>query len=425
MSDSNYLSNMTKLHFIHYAVIFLFILSSCTKREAIEKPELESMSSPAGKNASLPYLITGADGNLYMSWIEEVGDTAIFKYSILEVETFGKPETVASGTDWFVNWADYPMLAVNKKGDMIAHYLAKSSSGTYSYDVNIVSKQAGTSGWSKPILPHSDSTPTEHGFVTMLPQPDNTFALAWLDGRNTGAMDHENHDSMGDGAMTIRTATMNLDGEIKEEAELDNRVCDCCQTTGVMTNNGPVFFFRDRSNEEIRDIARIRKTETGWSKTEIVHNDNWKINGCPVNGPRAGISGNIIALAWFSAPDGEGSVKLSFSEDAGVSFQPPIVIDSVQPLGRVDVVMLNGQEAVASWLTKEAEDVVIKAQRVSIGGTKGEAFTIAKTSEARGSGFPQMALHKGILYFAWTDFGEDKDKKIRMARVGASKLSTY
>lgn len=53
--------------------------------------------------------------------------------------------------------------------------------------------------------------------------------------------------------------------------------------------------------------------------------------------------------------------------------------------------MINEQEATVSWLTKEGADVVIKAQQVSITGEKQESITIAKTSEARGSGFPQMA----------------------------------
>ncbi|MEM6359002.1 MAG: exo-alpha-sialidase [Bacteroidota bacterium] len=416
---------MTKLHFIHYAFTLLFILSSCTKNEVSEESELESIPSPTGTNASLPYLVTGANGNLYLSWVEQSGDTAILKYAMLNDNAFGQTETIASGTDWFVNWADYPMMAVNSKGDMMAHYLAKGSSGTYSYNVNIVLKPSDSSQWSKPIIPHSDGTPTEHGFVTMLPLSDNNFALAWLDGRKTGETDHVDHSNMSNGAMTIRTAVMYVDGKIQAEAELDNRVCDCCQTTGVLTNNGPVFFFRDRSNDEIRDIARVRKTETGWSTPETLYNDNWKINGCPVNGPRADIVGNTIAVVWFSAPEGNGSVKLAFSKNAGVSFQPPIVIDSIQPLGRVDVVMINEQEAAVSWLAKEGADVVIKAQQVSITGEKQKPITIAKTSEARGSGFAQMALYNSQLFFAWTDFGEDEKKNIRIARLGESKPSKH
>ncbi|MEM1408945.1 MAG: exo-alpha-sialidase [Bacteroidota bacterium] len=416
---------MTKLHFIYYAFILLFILSSCAKNEVREKRDLEFTPSPTGENALLPHLVTGADGNLYLSWVEQSGDTAIFKYAMLIDSAFSQAETIASGTDWFVNWADYPMIAINTKGDMIAHHLVKSSSGTYSYDANIVFKPADSSQWSGPVIPHSDGTPTEHGFVTMLPQSDGSFALAWLDGRNTGETDHTDHGNTSNGAMTLRTAIMNTEGEISDEAELDNRVCDCCQTTGVMATDGPVFYFRDRSNEEIRDIARVRKTESGWSASETLYNDNWKINGCPVNGPGADAVGNAVAVAWFSAPEGKGYVKLAFSEDAGVSFQPPIVIDSLQPLGRVDVVMINEQEAMVSWLTKDGADVVIKAQQVSITGEKQESITIAKTSEARGSGFPQMALYEGKLYFAWTDVGEDEEKNIRIARTGGSKLSKH
>lgn len=396
---------------IQISGLFSFcLLLACNSQTELN--QLEHLHSPATNNASLPYLVVGNDGNLFMSWVEQTGDTTIFKYATLKEDSFGAVETIASGTDWFVNWADYPMMAVNQKGDMIAHFLAKSSEGTYAYDVNVVTKLSDQSVWSEPIIPHSDSTPTEHGFVTMLPQPDNSFMLAWLDGRNMGEMDHDSHVSGSNRAMTLRKAVISPSGEISDEAELDGRVCDCCQTTGVMTENGPTFFYRDRSEHEIRDISYVRKQGTSWLMSETVHNDNWKINGYPVNGPRADNYGSIIALAWFSAPKNKGMVQLAFSQDNGVTFDSPIAIDSMSPLGRVDVVMVSENKAVVSWLAKEGSDVVIKAQPISTSGVKQGAITIGKTSEARGSGFPQMAWHKGKLYFAWTDFGEDSSSKV-------------
>ena len=147
-------------------IVASLLLSSCQKNQekATENPVLQNVDSPAGSDASLPYLIKGGDDLLYMSWVEKRDSGSIdLMYSVLIKDTWQEPEVIASGNDWFVNWADYPMMAVDNQGNMIAHFLAKSSSGTYSYDVNVVYKPMGEQ-WSEPIIPHKDGTPTEHGF---------------------------------------------------------------------------------------------------------------------------------------------------------------------------------------------------------------------------------------------------------------------
>ena len=51
-----------------------------------------------------------------------------------------------------------------------------------------------------------------------------------------------------------------------------------------MTADGPVVVYRDRSEQEIRDISIVRLHDGKWSQPSSVFEDNWKINGCPVNG---------------------------------------------------------------------------------------------------------------------------------------------
>ncbi len=58
--------------------------------------------------------------------------------------------------------------------------------------------------------------------------------------------------------MTIRGAIIDKQGNKSGEWELDNRVCDCCQTSTAITANGPIVVYRDRSDEEIRDISIVR-----------------------------------------------------------------------------------------------------------------------------------------------------------------------
>lgn len=377
-----------------------------------EESVLTEINTPHQSEVNLPYLTTDKNGNLLHSWVEKSKDTTVLKSSTLINDEWSTPNAIAKGTDWFVNWADYPMISANEEGRM-AHFLAKNATGTYSYDVNLVTEQQNQ--WSKNFIPHDDGTPTEHGFVTMLPLTDSTFQVAWLDGRNTGGNSHDDHGH-GDGAMTLRTAVIGLDGTITEEAELDNRTCDCCQTGGAITSKGPVLVYRDRSELEIRDIYITRKVNGKWTPPAPIAQDNWNIAGCPVNGPKADALDEALGVAWFTAADGQSQVKVIFSNDAGETFGQPITLDQTMPLGRVDLVMVDKQSAMVSWLTQENGKTVIKAQKVFTNGTTETPVIISKTSESRGSGFPQMAKVENEIYFAWTALEEDKIQ-IKMAKL--------
>lgn len=228
----------------------LIFLSFCTSNKEVESSTID-LHNPTKENANLPHLIVGGDKNLYLSWVEKRDtDLVEFYYSRLQGNRWSEPELITSGKNWFVNWADYPMLAVDKQGNMLAHFLAKNSTGTYSYDVNLVMKPRNAPNWSTPIIPHSDGTPTEHGFVSMTPNSDSTFSIIWLDGRNTLG----GHEHVHQGSMTLRSAKINLQGEMSEETEIDDRTCDCCQTGSTKTPNGTLIAYRDRTIDEVRDI---------------------------------------------------------------------------------------------------------------------------------------------------------------------------
>lgn len=396
-----------------YVLLVSLILVSCTStQESAESSEtsVEYVTTPSQGNASLPHLIRGGDDQLYLSWVEKQDSGWVqFNYSTLTEQGWSASMPIAKGNNWFVNWADYPMMAVDKNGNMIAHYLAKSAASTYSYNVNVVLKPNDSSYWSPPLIPHTDGTPTEHGFVSMIPGGDDTFLVAWLDGRNTGGGDHETHSG---GAMTIRSAAINMRGELTNEVELDNRVCDCCQTGMAMTNSGPMVVYRDRSVDEIRDMAFVQQDGESWSEPTLVGIDNWNIAGCPVNGPRIVSSGSTTAVAWFSGANNRPVVKVAFKNEQG--FNDPIIVDATNPIGRVDVVVINESNVMVSWMDG-GDTPGIKYRRVAASGAMSDEMTLTAISADRGSGFPQMEVHNNTLYFAWTEMGDQN--QIRTAKV--------
>lgn len=243
----------------------------------------------------------------------------------------------------------------------------------------------------------------------MIPYEDNYF-ISWLDGRNAVMENTGGHDGGHHGQMTIRGAIVDKKGKKSAEWELDNRVCDCCQTSAAITANGPVVVYRDRSEEEIRDISIVRFVNGNWTSPMPIFSDNWKIDGCPVNGPRADARGYNLVVAWFSSPEEKAQVNIVFSTDGGATFGTPIRIDDGQGIGRVDVVMLDDKSAMVSWM----EGSVIKAVKVFQDGKIESSIIISTSSVSRSSGFPQMTKSGNNLIFAWTD---DKEKTIKMAKL--------
>jgi len=394
-------------------ILVIIVLTSCTdpKKTGSGESSLEPLNSPADSVSAEPYLFTDKNGLVYLSWIEKAKEKSLLKYSVLNNGNWSQPDTITSGNNWFVNWADYPMLASDGSNNLIAHILQKSATGTYAYDVKVTTSADKGKSWSDLKILHDDGKKAEHGFVSLLPYKDQFF-VSWLDGRNTVSekVDTAAHHDGHQGVMSLRAAVITKQGTKSAEWELDNRVCDCCQTSVAITSNGPVVVYRDRSDEEIRDISIVRFVNGKWTGPKTIFPDQWKIAGCPVNGPRASADGNNLAIAWFSSPEKKAQVNVIFSADGGASFNKPIRIDEDISIGRVDVEMLDEKSAMVSWM----EGAVIKAARVYKDGTKESSITIATSSESRSSGFPQMTKSGNDLIFAWSD---DKNKTIKISRL--------
>jgi hypothetical protein len=399
------------------ALLSLLTLTACREAGPADPwlGPVTPVASPSSAGSRYPHLAALDQGPVVLSWLQALpqGGFAL-QHAAWRDGTWGSIGTVASGADWFVNWADFPSVVPISATTWAAHWLQQKPGSVYSYDVRIaVSSDAGLN-WSAPMSPHDDGTPTEHGFVTLYPVGGRAQAV-WLDGRHTaGGHDHAGGAA---GAMTLRSAGIGIEGRRDgADGEIDDRVCDCCQTDVALTSEGPVVVYRDRSANEVRDIALLRHDGGRWSKPVQVHADGWKIDACPVNGPAVDARGTTVVVAWFTAPD-MPRVRLAFSKDAGRTFAPPIEVAVGDVAGRVDVVLLEDGRAVVSWMQQSTGGAEILAQPFSRDGVAGPAIVVADTSVHRASGFPQMIRADDGLLFAWTDSGNPAQVRSAFARL--------
>ncbi len=385
----------------------LIPLVGCGHESGGPRLSVEQMPTPAAPGSGEPNLAVAPDGRVLLSWVEPTGER---RHALRYAErskggAWSQPRTIAEGGDWFVNWADFPSMAALPDGTLFAHWLAKSGSATYAYDIRVTASRDGGKTWTKPVVPHRDGTQTEHGFVSMTPWSGQAMGLVWLDGRKTAAAAHEGHGGA-QAEMSLLHSSLDREGGLGPETVLDGRVCDCCQTDVARAEGATVVVYRDRSEKEVRDISVVRFVDGRWSEPRALAQDGWEINGCPVNGPAIAAAGTKVAVAWFTAANERSRVKVAFSSDAGASFGAPIVVDGGRPLGRVDVVLLADGVGLVSWLEQAEKGTELRVRGVAPDGPRGEALTVADASAARSSGFPRMVEADGDVILAWRDAAE-------------------
>lgn len=358
---------------------------------------VRELETPSGVGTAEPNLTRGRDGLVYLSWIQKSPDTSHTLFvSRFDSVGWAPARPVATGKNWFVNWADFPSLAVGEGGTMLASWLERSGEDTYAYDVKLAMSYNGGRTWESAITPHDDNTETEHGFVSLAALPDREFAVIWLDGREMAKPD---------GPMTLRYARVDSDGKLHDDELIDGKVCDCCQTSMVRCGDGSLaVVYRDRHDDEVRDIAVLRHTADGWTKPAPLHIDNWKIAGCPVNGPSLDSYERSVAASWFTM-EGEDSARVyvAFSDDCGESFGSPTRVDLGASLGRVDICLVDQSRACVVWLQPDKGETKIMMRVVTPDGKTSNPISVGRTSADRESGFPRIAYTGERIIIAWTD----------------------
>jgi len=401
--------------FLAGAVLLLSARGTSSVSSAAESARsIDSLASPAGAGSAEPSLAVGPDGRVYMSWLEPADSGYALRFATLTGTRWSAARTIRAGRDFFVNWADFPSIEVLDGGQLAVHWLQRNGGSTYAYGVRVAQSRDGGATWSTPVVPHRDSTQQEHGFVAMWRESGKLGAV-WLDGRKFAKDGHDMSNEM-----MLMTTTIAPDGTRGTETRLDDRTCDCCQNAAALTSKGPIIAYRNRSTDEIRDIYLTRRVDGAWIAGRSVHDDNWKIAACPVNGPAIAAIGSNVAIAWFTAANDSARVNVAFSGDAGATFGAPIRVDGGNPAGRVDVALLPDATALVTWIERGGDTAAVQVRRVQRNGGMSAATTVAASSAARASGFPRMAVTGEHVVFAWTMPG--KPSAVRVARAPLDKL---
>ena len=363
---------------------------------------VQRVNSPAGPNSSEPQIVESGRGRI-LSWVERVATTSYLKFSERTDSGWSTPVTAASGNDWFLSYADVPSVMRLSDGTLVAQWLQQIDPITESYNLRLTYSKDEGKTWAPSFMPHNDKTKTQHGFASLIEGPGNTLGVIWLDGRNS-AFDFNDPNT---GTMTLRYAAYDSAWKQTVDTEIDHRACECCPTTLVTTSDGLLTAFRDRSEDEIRDIAVARLEGGKWTPAVPVSRDNWKLDFCPVNGPMISARGRDVVATWFTVKNDQGQAFAAFSQDAGRTWGMPIRLDDGGSLGRVDVELLDDGSAIASWVEYADGRSDFRIRRVERSGQRSAPIPVAAVTGGQASGYPRLSRVGNELLFAWTDSGPE------------------
>ena len=110
----------------------------------------------------------------------------------------------------------------------------------------------------------------------------------------------------------------------------------------------------------------------------------------------------ILSTSAPPGSDGLSLLRSALSTDGGATFGTPVRIDEGDPIGRVSIVLDSRAEPIVAWLEQRTTDEAEVLVRRVTGATVGETRSLARTSGARQSGFPRLAVLRDTLLATWT-----------------------
>jgi hypothetical protein len=176
--------------------------------------------------------------------------------------------------------------------------------------------------FDKPVPVSDKGAPGFRSFASLGVAPNGDVYAVWLDERDNSKPGAET-SGVYLARSTDRGATFGRNVLVARQA------CPCCRPSLAFEGDGTVFVgWRRVFPGEIRDMVISASRDGGrtFAPPVRVHDDGWKLNGCPDSGPALAESHGALFVAWMTAGrDERPRIELARSTD-GRSFGQPFQV---------------------------------------------------------------------------------------------------
>ena len=367
---------------------------------------IQEITVPVGEGSKQHHLAKTADNRLILSWVESDGQNSTVRFAIREGQSWSPVRTVISVDG---KLGDPPVVFGLDDGSLVAAWMpyVKGGKSKYAADIFLARSQDGGLTWSEDFKPYNKSARIYDAQMSLTALPDARIALVWTDMRETG--DSKKNDRYQLMATILAKGQQSAGTELR----LDDDICSCCRASTSAEGENLLTVYRDHRQGEIRDTGAVRWRADGKVEALSVPGDGWRIEGCPSNGPSVDMSASSVALAWFSAADDKGRVKVAFSTNGGKNFTKPLEIDD-DARGYVNIALLSSNIALVSWRKRAGPEDELRIAKVTTDGIGQQVVIYQGDFPGWPSKYPSMLVLDHQAFVAWTD---PIRKKVRLVAV--------
>lgn len=313
-------------------IIISVLTVSCTQKVPIKKTvriDAPTIVSETTYNAVSPYFNSDSQGNIILSWSEEIDTlkTNILKFKIFNEASkkFGKTITVAPSIGMQSHQESMAKVAKNAKGVLYAVFRIedKNSKRRFAGSIYYSTSEDQGKNWSKKIKLVNEEGAVSQSFYDVELLPDGELGLCWLDSRKL--------EKDKDGS-TLYFAKSSSNLKFIDEKPIAGSTCQCCRTDiFVGTNNTINVAFRNITEGSIRDMYRTVSLDNGntFSNPEPMGKDNWKVEGCPHTGPSFADNSKELAVTWFTGANSGIGIFFKKITDEISLYEDKILITSI------------------------------------------------------------------------------------------------
>jgi len=177
--------------------------------------------------------------------------------------------------------------------------------------------------FDKPVQVSDKGALSYKGFPSIGVGPNGVVYAVWLDER-------DNTDSNADSSSVYLAKSADRGATFGQHVLVSEEACPCCRPSLAFGAHGEVFVaWRRVFPGEIRDLVVSASHDGGktFATPVRVHDDGWKLKGCPDCGATLAESNGVLYIAWMTEGKEERPrIEFARSDDDGKSFTQPVDI---------------------------------------------------------------------------------------------------
>jgi len=345
-------------------------------------------------NAATPFITK--DGKLLLAWT--AGGVVSVAQSMDVGKSFSSAVKIAEHGKALDTGSDArPQIVADQQGNIFLAY-AFFKDSNWNAQINTARSADGGNSFTSPETLVRDGS--SQRFPSVLIKPDSSIFIAWIDKRLIATANRGGEKRLGgsiaysfsgDGGKTFGT-----------ERFANENSCECCRIGGSLDPNGnPVLAYRAIFPGGIRDHATQVIAAKGAEPIRRVADDDWRTDACPHHGPAIAISGSgKVHVAWYTQGSKRSGVFYANSTNQGASYSKPSRVGAEGANVARPYLLASDQHI---WLTWKEFDgtkssVYLKESRDD-GNTWSTPILLAST--AGYSDHPLLLLRGNEAFLSW------------------------